>query len=308
MRNDVLNIDKPRGMSSHDVVVAVRNILGLRSIGHTGTLDPDASGVLILCLGRATKFARVFEALEKSYWVVMRLGVCTDTQDATGTITHQCEVPPVSAAHLQTVLKQYTGPLKQTPPMYSAVKYHGQRLYRLAREGHVVPREARDIVIHRLDLLDVRGPFVTLSVTCSKGTYIRTLCADIGLSLGYGAHVVHLQRCRVGRFSLGSACSLDLLHLQAKEGTVDRLGFPLAKTLAFLPALSLTLQQYDALRAGQGRAFATLMDTMTRQPLRASCYRLCTPTYETVAVIQRRASSPEKWKVQHLEREAVQRV
>jgi tRNA pseudouridine55 synthase len=308
MLNGILNIDKPRGMTSHDVVAAVRRIIGLRAVGHTGSLDPDASGVLLLCLGRATKLARVFEELDKSYWVVMCLGVCTDTQDATGTVTRQRDVPPLSILHLQEVLQQYTGAIAQIPPMYSAVKYHGQRLYRLARQGHVVQREARHVVIHRLELLDLRGPLVTLAVTCSKGTYIRTLCEDIGLTLGYGAHVVHLQRCRIGRLSLRQAWSLELLRQEAQAGRVTHLCLPLPEALAFLPALSLTPHQYDLLCTGQGRALTAFIDSMACRPLYASWYRLCTPAKQTVAVMGRHTTRPHEWKVYPLEHDALQHV
>ena len=187
MYSGVLMMDKPHGMTSHDVVAAVRRCLGMRAVGHTGTLDPEASGLLLLCLGRGTKFARFFEALEKTYWAVMRLGVCTDTQDATGSVTRQCDVATVEKAQVETVLAQFRGAIQQVPPMYSAVKHRGQRLYHLARQGQIVPRDPREVFIRRLELLHVEGPWVTLSVTCSKGTYIRTLCEDIGLALGYGA-------------------------------------------------------------------------------------------------------------------------
>jgi tRNA pseudouridine55 synthase len=307
MLSGILNIDKPRGMSSHDVVAAVRRIVGLRAVGHTGTLDPDASGVLLLCLGRATKCARAFEELDKSYWTVMRLGVCTDTQDATGKVTYRCEVPAIRAARLQEVLEQYTGPIAQIPPMYSAVKYHGQRLYRLARQGHMVPRQARQVVIHRLDLLDIRGPLVTLSMTCSKGTYIRTLCEDIGLTLGYGAHVVHLQRCRVGRFCLGQACSLEQVQQEAQAGSVERLCLPPSEALTFLPALLLTPRQYDTLRTGQGRA-STLFGDTPHSIHTSSWYRLCTSMYKTVAVMHRQDTSPQRWRVYDLQHDGGQRA
>ncbi len=303
MHSGVLIIDKPRGMTSHDVVDAVRQTVGLRAAGHTGTLDAEAQGVLLLCLGRATKFARFFEALEKTYWTVMQLGVCTDTQDATGTVTHQCEVPPVSALCVQEVLARFQGPVQQTPPMYSAVKHHGQRLYRLARQGQVVPRQAREIYIRRLDLLDIRGPLLTLSATCSKGTYIRTLCEDIGLALSYGAHMVHLQRCRIGPFSLSQACSLERLQQAAKAGALDTLRLSLAEALAFLPSLPLTTQQYRDLQVGQGRAWPHLLASLTQSPLVATSYRLCTPSNLTVAVLHRQTSSPERWKLYRLDKE-----
>ena len=150
MRSGILLVDKPRGWTSHDVVAIVRRLTGTSHVGHTGTLDPDASGLLVLCLGRATRLARFFEALDKTYWAVMRLGVRTDTQDATGHVINHAPIPILSQCQLDGVLRQFTGPLYQTPPMYSAVKYHGQRLYHLARQGQTVPRQARQIVVSGL--------------------------------------------------------------------------------------------------------------------------------------------------------------
>ena len=300
MLSGILNLDKPRGMTSHDVVAAVRRRIGLRAVGHTGTLDPNASGVLLLCLGRATKFAQFFEGLEKTYWTVMRLGSCTDTQDATGTVTQQCVVPPLPASQVQGVLQRFTGVVLQTPPMYSAVKYRGKRLYRLARQGQVVPRQPRRIFVRQLDLLDRRGPLLTLRVVCSKGTYIRTLCEDIGLALGCGAYMVQLQRCRIGAFSLHQARSLEQLGRQARGDTPDRLCLPLAEALSFLPPLSLTACQHRTLQTGNGGAVAGLLASLTATLGAAASYRLCTPVGTTVAVLHRQAVTPKKWKLYNL--------
>jgi tRNA pseudouridine55 synthase len=301
MLSGILNVDKPRGMTSHDVVDAVRRLVQIRAVGHTGTLDPAASGVLLLCLGGATKFAQFFADLGKTYWTVLRLGVRTDTQDATGTVLQQSEVPPLSHAYLRCVLTQFTGPLRQIPPMYSAVKHRGQRLYRLARQGQTVIRQARDIFIERLELLDIRGPWLTLSVTCSKGTYIRTLGEDIGLALGCGAHVACLQRCRVGPFALHRAYTLDFLQQRARENVLAPLLMPIAQALEFLPALRLTPQQYEALQRGRERALPTILSAMQCLLLHASSYRLCTPQQKTVAVIQRQESAVATWKFHALE-------
>lgn len=296
MLNGILNLDKPRGMTSHDVVAAVRRIIGIRAVGHTGTLDPEASGILVLCLGSATKFARFFEILEKTYWTVIQLGLCTDTQDATGTVTRQCEVPPLTRVQLRNVLGRFQGPLQQIPPMYSAVKHRGQRLYRLARQGQTVTRQARAIFVRHIELLEQRGIYLTLSITCSKGTYIRTLGEDIGLALGCGAHVVHLQRCRVGPFSLQGACSLDALQQYVYAGTLSHVLIPVTEALSFLPSLTLTPRQYDDLRAQPEGVVSSILDTM--QPLpQDACYRLCVQAQRTVAVIQRQLSPSEKWKL-----------
>jgi len=299
MLSGILNLDKPRGMTSHDVVAAVRRILGIKAVGHTGTLDPEASGVLVLCLGEATQFARFFEYLEKTYWTVLQLGICTDTQDATGTVTRQHEVPPFTPIQLHNVLARFQGALQQVPPMYSAVKYRGQRLYRLARQGKTVPRPARDIFVRRVELLEQRATQITLSITCSKGTYIRALGEDIGLALGCGAHVLHLQRCRVGHFSLQDASSLSILQQQVRAGTVSYTLMSVTEAMSFLPSLMLTAQQYDDLRIRRGSALATILDTLQPVPQQAAGYRLCIPSQKTVAVIQRQLSPAKisKWKL-----------
>lgn len=301
MQSCILNIDKPVGMTSHDVVAVVRKRFGLRAVGHTGTLDPAASGVLLLCLGRATKFARFFEALEKTYWTVLQLGACTDTQDATGSVTRECAVDRVHPAQVEAVLERFRGDIEQVPPMYSAIKQNGQRLYKLARQGRVVPREPRRIHIRRLKLLDIQGARLTLAVTCSKGTYIRTLCEDIGLALGYGAHMMHLQRCRIGAFSLAQAASLARLKTSASTCEAMQGLLPLSHALAFLPSLSLTPPQTHAVRAGQGGALPMILSSAHAQRLTSPSYRLCTPNDGTIAVMHRQ--TPERWKLYRLETE-----
>ncbi len=301
MQSRILNIDKPSGMTSHDVVAVARKHFGLRAVGHTGTLDPAASGVLLLCLGRATKFARFFEALDKIYWTVLQLGTCTDTQDATGRVTQAYTVSPVSRAQVEGVLEQFRGDIEQVPPMYSAIKHNGQRLYKLARQGQVVDRAPRRIYIRRLDLLDIQGPQITLAVTCSKGTYIRTLCEDIGLALGYGAHMVHLQRCRIGAFSLAQAEPLASLKSRASVCESMHGLLPLSHALGFLPSLPLTPPQSHAIRTGQGGALPMILSSAYAQHLSFPSYRLCTPNDRTVAVMHRQ--TPERWKLYRLENE-----
>ncbi len=304
MQSCILNIDKPCGMTSHDVVAMTRSHFGLRAVGHTGTLDPAASGVLLLCLGRATKFARFFEALDKTYWTVLELGTCTDTQDATGKVTQSCTVPTVHRTQIERVLKQFRGHIEQVPPMYSAVKHQGQRLYKLARQGHVVQREPRRVHIRRLELLHIQGSRLTLSVTCSKGTYIRTLCEDIGLALGYGAHMAALQRCRIGCFSLAQAGSLASVSPPDADTRTDasmRGLSPLSHALKFLPPLMLTPPQSQAVWTGQGGALQMILSHTPAQHLTAPTYRLCVPQDRTVAVMHRQ--SPERWKLYRLEPE-----
>ena len=298
MLNGILSVDKPRGMTSHDAVEMVRRVSGLRAVGHTGTLDPEASGVLLLCLGWATKFAKVFEALEKTYWVVLQLGVCTDTQDAAGKVV-RIRTVPASLSHrdVEAVLPKFTGRLKQTPPMYSALKQGGQRLYRLARQGYTVERPAREIFVRRLHLLEVRGTSVTLVVTCSKGTYVRTLAEDIGLALGYGAHVTRLQRCRVGSYALRGAYPIGSIKQRVREQALNSFLIPTPQAVAFLPSLSLTAQQYCDLQKQRGAALPAILRAACPWQLSSPHYRLCTSPDNTVAVIQRRTSNPVKWKL-----------
>ena len=298
MLDGILNVDKPRGVTSHDAVEMVRRALGIRAVGHTGTLDPEASGVLLLCIGRATKFAKVFEVLEKTYWVVLRLGACTDTQDAAGKVVRIRTVPTsLSRRDVEPVLSKFTGYLKQTPPMYSALKQGGQRLHRLARQGYTVDRPARDVFVRRLQLLEVRGAKVSLAVTCSKGTYVRTLGEDIGLALGCGAHVAHLQRCRVGVYGLWSAYPLTGTRRRMREQAVNSFLIPTAQAVAFLPSLFLSAQQYAALQKQRGAVLPDILREAYPGRLSSPHYRLCTSPDNTVAVIQRRTGDSVKWKL-----------
>ena len=298
MLDGILRIDKPRAMTSHDAVQVVRRTARIRAVGHTGTLDPDANGLLLMCLGRATKFAKVFEGLEKTYWVVLRLGLCTDTQDAAGKVVRVRSVPvSLTRGDVESVLAAFKGHLRQRPPMYSAVKQQGQRLYRLARDGITVDRPPRNIFVRRLQLLELRQTHVTLAVTCSKGTYIRTLGEDIGLALGCGAHVAHLQRCRVGPFSLAGSYPLSAVRARALRAKLNSCLLPTADAVAFLPSLSVTEQQCNALKRQRDAALPGILRGKCAEGLDHPHYRLCTSPENTVAVIQRRTSYPVKWKL-----------
>ena len=189
MRNGMLSIYKEAGYTSNDVVAKLRGILHMRRIGHTGTLDPMAEGVLPVCLGNATRLCDMIADRDKEYRAVMRLGLRTDTQDMTGTILEEAQPEVLSALtedRIREAAESFIGDYSQIPPMYSALKVNGQRLYDLARQGKTVERKARQIRIHELEVLEIAVPFVTMRVRCSKGTYIRTLCEDIGSRLGCG--------------------------------------------------------------------------------------------------------------------------
>lgn len=213
----ILNIDKPSGITSHDVVQRVRRLAGEKRVGHTGTLDPSATGVLVLCIGKATRIAQYLEAGEKEYHAVMQIGVTTDTLDADGHVLETKSYAAPDLPRVLQVLKEFTGPIMQTPPAYSAIKVGGVPSYKLARQGKAEPLKPRAVTIHGLDLKDYADPFLSLRIGCSKGVYIRTLCADIGEALGMGAHMTKLVRTRSGRFRIEQAVTLDQLALMSRK-------------------------------------------------------------------------------------------
>ena len=233
----VLNINKPAGMTSHDVVDAVRKILGVRRVGHTGTLDPQATGVLPLCVGRATRIAQFLTQADKEYVMTLCLGVTTDTLDAAGKETGRVEDIQVRREDLLAILPRFVGEIQQVPPIFSAKKYRGERLYRLARRGEKVERQPVAIRVHALELLEFASPFARLRATCSKGTYARSLCDDIGRALGCGGHLHALTRTRSGRFSLDGILTLEELEARVREGRLPEVLMSIADALAHLPAV-----------------------------------------------------------------------
>lgn len=253
----VLNINKPSGMTSHDVVERVRSILQERRIGHTGTLDPLATGVLVLCAGKATRIARYLEAGEKEYKAIMRLGVTTDTLDAEGKVMATKSYTPPGMQQIIDVMKEFTGPLMQRPPAYSAVKVAGVPSYRLAREGKAELLKPRPVTISSVELTAFEDPLVGLKVRCSKGVYIRTLCADIGDALGMGAHLIALERTRSGRFSIDHSVTLDRLQTMMTAGTVEQVVTPIDDALAEFPAVPLS--ETETARVMNGSAISCPM-------------------------------------------------
>ncbi|MFB3819578.1 MAG: tRNA pseudouridine(55) synthase TruB [Candidatus Methylomirabilales bacterium] len=233
----VLNLFKPAGMTSHDVVDAVRKILGIRRVGHTGTLDPQATGVLPVCVGRATRVAQYLTQADKEYVMTLRLGVTTDTLDAAGKETGRAEAGHVTREDLLAVLPRFRGEIQQVPPIYSAKKVQGERLYRLARRGQTVERPPVAVRVHVLELLDFRAPLATLKAVCSKGTYARSLCDDIGRALGCGGHLQDLVRTRAGRFALEDAVTLPALEERVATGRLGEVLQPMGEALAHLPAI-----------------------------------------------------------------------
>lgn len=235
--NGVLLLDKPPGLSSNTALMQTKRLLNAKKAGHTGTLDPFASGLLPLCFGEATKFAHDLLDADKAYETVVHLGVTTETGDTEGAVveTHPVEVTP---DQINTALAQFRGAITQVPPMYSALKRDGKPLYEYARAGITLEREARNVVIHELTLLGYEAPFLRLSVTCSKGTYIRVLGEDIGRALGCGAHLNALRRTQVGRFQLADAINLDDIHQLSPEKRIGLLG-PVDALLSDFEAIQL---------------------------------------------------------------------
>lgn len=244
----VLVVDKPRGVTSFDVVRQVRRALKLNKVGHTGTLDPMATGVLALCLGEATRVAGLILAADKVYRGEGVLGQQTDTLDACGEVTAEADAGGVGRAALERVLAGWLGEHPQVPPQFSAIRREGKRAYELARQGETVELQARPVTLHRLELLDFASPRFTFEVHCSKGTYIRSLVRDWGLELGVGAHLSALRRLRSGPFDLQRAAPLDRL------GELDRAGelplYSVDEALGHLPALELTAEQIGRLYHG----------------------------------------------------------
>jgi tRNA pseudouridine55 synthase len=234
----ILNINKPCGITSHDVVARVRRISGQKKVGHAGTLDPMASGVLLLCLGEATRVAEYLMAGDKLYSARIRLGITTDTYDAEGRISTQAEVT-VTRAQVEQELSTFVGHLAQTPPMYSALKHEGTALYRLARQGQMIARAPRPVEIYALELLEWAPPELQVQVRCSKGTYIRSLAHDLGQRLGCGAHLVGLVRLASGPFRIEQAIPMAEMERAIAAGSAARLLQPLDAALQAFPAVIL---------------------------------------------------------------------
>lgn len=220
--NGILVIDKPPGLSSAGVVSIVKRLLQVKKIGHAGTLDPFATGVLIVCVNQATRLARFWLNSAKTYQAELCLGIETDTQDPTGAVISTCEAVDVSEDKLRAVMKSFVGTMNQAPPVYSALKHQGVPLYRLARKGEPFQKPSRKIQIYRLEILEIALPLVRFEVSCSAGTYVRSLCADIGKILGCGGHLKNLRRTASSGYAITDAVSLSELEELARSGDVDR--------------------------------------------------------------------------------------
>jgi tRNA pseudouridine55 synthase len=214
----ILNILKPEGKTSFEIVSWLRRLSGERRVGHAGTLDPEASGVLVVCLGQGTRIIEFLAKASKTYRAEIELGIATDTYDASGTITHRGNPFTITEEQTRQVLRSFSGPIEQIPPMYSALKYKGRRLYRLAREGIKVDRKPRQVQILRLEMLNWQSPLMTIEVECSAGTYIRSLAQDIGVALGCGAHLKKLVRLKSEPFHIVESIPLSPIEEAFHQG------------------------------------------------------------------------------------------
>lgn len=239
MINGVLNIYKEKGFTSHDVVAKLRGIVKQKKIGHTGTLDPDAEGVLPVCLGKATKLCDMLTDKSKVYEAVLLLGKTTDTQDITGTILEEGETKDLTEEQVRACIQKFVGEQDQVPPMYSALKVNGKKLYELAREGIEVERKARKITIFEIEILEIDLPRVRMQVHCSKGTYIRTLCHDIGTTLGCGGCMEALLRTKVSRFELKDSLRLSEIDALQQEGKLDSVLIPIDEMFSSLKEVTI---------------------------------------------------------------------
>ena len=249
MANGILVIDKSAGWTSQDVAAKLRGVFHERRVGHGGTLDPMATGVLPVFIGRATRAAEFLESAYKDYVAGLRLGVVTDTQDTSGTVL-ETNSACVTRAQLEAALRQFLGPIEQIPPMYSAIKINGQKLYELARRGQEVARRPRSITIHALELLEGEGADWTVRVRCSKGTYVRTLCHDLGRALGCGGCMSSLRRTRAGSFTLAQAVTMQQVLDFAAGQDPQQLLMPVDAVFAAHPPLIVTLGQAAKLKNG----------------------------------------------------------
>lgn len=251
--NGVLVVDKAAGMTSHDVVGKVRRAAGTKRVGHTGTLDPDATGVLVICIGNATRLAEYFVDRGKTYSAVCTLGITTTSEDASGEILTQVSAAHITEHDVRAVISRFVGEIQQIPPMVSAVHHNGQRLYELARAGQVVEREARTIRIDSILVTQFNpgeAPTISLEVECGKGAYIRTLCADIGAALGVGGHMAELRRTHVGPFGVDDAVRVEDLSREL----IEQKAIPSASAMPWFPEFILTAEQQ--IDVSQGKVVA----------------------------------------------------
>ena len=298
----VLLVNKPAGLTSHDVVRQVRRLFQIRKAGHAGTLDPFATGLLLVCLGDATRIVRYLADHSKEYVAVMKCGETTDTQDYTGTVLERRDIPADAPERLAGVLARFVGEIQQIPPMYSAKRVQGKRLYELARAGQSVEREAQTVTVFELEMLEQALPFLRVRVVCSKGAYIRTLAHDLGEALGCGAHLTALTRTRSGPFSVQAAFSLEQLAQAIQRREWEACLISINQALAFLPAIELDDAACFRLAHG-GRAaapeeFAATVPALAAQNQPVRVLRRTGELIALASVLEHDFQEEQRWQIQ----------
>lgn len=290
----ILVVDKPAALSSAGVVARVKRMLGAAKVGHTGTLDPFAVGVLVCCIDQATKLAQFLLHAPKTYEAVLTLGIDTDTQDATGRVTAQRSCHTVTEEALRRLLPRYEGCIYQRPPVFSALKHEGTPLYVLARRGQPVQKPARPVEVYHLRLLAVELPRVRFEVRCSAGTYVRTLCADIGEALGCGGHLSELIRTESGGFRLEEALGLEELRDLARQGTAGERVIPMAQALRGMPEFVAETPLIEHIRHGRRLGRSELLGLgPTLPPDTPAVVKVLDPQGELAAVVRAVQDSEE---------------
>ena len=246
----IISLNKPKDITSQDAVTRVKKILKVKKAGHTGTLDPMATGLLLICINKATRLASYFLNLDKEYRAVMKLGEATDTQDAYGKVISKTDFIEIDKTVIEETLKSFKGNILQQPPMFSALKHEGEPLYKLARKGIEIERKSREVNIYDIELLDINMPYVSFKAVCSKGTYIRTLCDDIGKKLGVGAHLSELERTKIGDFRIEESLSIEELK-SLKINEPDSKGvYGMDEALSWMPELKINEEMIKAVMHG----------------------------------------------------------
>lgn len=270
MYDGMINVYKEKGFTSHDVVAKMRGILGQRKVGHTGTLDPEAEGVLPICVGKGTRLCDMLTDHDKTYRATLLLGVTTDTQDTTGTVLKESDPSGLTEDAVRAAIHSFQGDYDQIPPMYSALRVDGKKLYELAREGKEIERKARRVRIHTIVIEEVRLPEVVILVSCSRGTYIRTLCHDIGAQLGVGGCMKQLLRTQVGQFVLEDSRKLAELQELKDSGRLAEAVFPIESAFEDLPEIRADGEETDK-RLHNGNPFHDRMTDMRKD---GDCFRV----------------------------------
>lgn len=290
MKSGIINVYKEAGYTSFDVVAKLRGILHIKKIGHTGTLDPDAVGVLPICIGKATKICDMLTNTDKTYVATLLMGVSTDTYDTSGTILEEKEVN-VTPEMVKKTIKSFIGEQDQIPPMYSAIKVNGKKLYELAREGKVIERKARRINIYNIEIIDINLPRVKMRIDCSKGTYIRSLCNDIGKKLGCYGCMENLVRERVGNFSIDNTIIIEEIQSLMKQNRIEEVVLPIDSVFISYPAVKVKEESQKACLNGAKLKLSDLVDGCYNENSCHKYYRLYLENNEFVGIYQKKQNN-----------------